>query len=140
MAHGNREHRDLKFGELGLPPRAEQRGQRTQLPYTERASGDGGDKLYFIDRTGERWRVYDVAFGPPLLPPGRLRGFPPPDRRASSRYFVHRDGTRRAHRFERGEDRAPTSEHLARQLAGAGYVARTRFDPDTIQPWKPPTD
>ena len=47
--------------------------------------------VYFDDGDGGRWRVYDVAFGPPLAPLGKRAPLPPGDPRARFRVFVPPD-------------------------------------------------
>ena len=95
---------------------------------------DDGERVYFTDSEGARWRVYDVAFGPPLCQPFRRRAFRPPDARATYRYFVTQDGLERCHRFTDGEPRELTTELVSAQLAGAAYPDTARFDPATRRP------
>ena len=95
---------------------------------------DDGERVYFTDSEGARWRVYDVAFGPPLCQPFRRRAFRPPDARAAYRYFVRADGLERCHRFTAGEPRHLTAELLSEQLDAAAYPDVTRFDPATRWP------
>ena len=83
-----------------------------------------GERVYFTDEAGTRWRIYDVAFGdvafgPPICAPLRRHAERPPWAPANSRWFVRADGQERCHRFARGEPREVTPERLARQLAAA---------------------
>jgi len=93
-----------------------------------RIDSDGG-KVYFIDTDTTPWRVYDVGFGPPHAKPFKRRVYELGSSRATDRVFVPKDGDRRSYHFARGDSRDLTAETLATQLAGAGYIARTRFDP-----------
>ena len=95
---------------------------------------EDGDRVYFTDSDGARWRVYDVAFGPPLCPPLRRRAFRPPDARANYRYFVRHDGLERCHRFADGEPRELTAELVAEQLAAAAHPDPGGFDPAARAP------
>ena len=64
---------------------------------------DDGERVYFTDTEGARWRVYDVAFGPPLCQPILPSAIRPPDARAALRYFVTQYGLELCHRFTDGE-------------------------------------
>lgn len=91
-------------------------------------------ELYFTDEQRQRWRVYDVAFGPPLAAPHKSKVLELMDPRASYRIFVPKEGRKRSYRFRTGESRAITTERLAQQLASAEYPAIERFDPGQIGP------
>jgi hypothetical protein len=93
-----------------------------------------GEALYVTDGAGVRWRVHDVAFGPPDAAPGRRRRVPLGSSRATYRWFVSAEGAERCHRFERGESRELTSEKVARQLAAAGFTGRIPFDSSQRSP------
>ena len=96
-------------------------------PVLERA----GDRAYFTDRDGVRWRIYDVGFGPPHAARGRWRSYPLTSASATYRRFVSADRLERCYAFGKDELRALSTEVLARQLAGAEYLPRTSFDPTT---------
>ena len=93
-----------------------------------------GEALYVTDGDGVRWRVHDVAFGPPNSALGRRRRVPLESPRASHRWFVSAEGVERCHRFERGESRELTAENVARQLAAAEYPERVPFGPARRSP------
>ena len=80
-------------------------------------------EVYWTDAERERWRVYDTSYHA-----HKNTIHPPGDARATSRIFVPRDGVKRVHAFAKGEPRALTDEHLARQLRGSGYLAHEKFD------------
>jgi hypothetical protein len=61
-----------------------------------------GEALYVTDGAGVRWRVHDVAFGPPDAAPGRRRRVPLGSVRATYRWFVNAEGVERCYRFELG--------------------------------------
>ena len=90
------------------------------------------DRVYFTDRDGVRWRVYDVCFGPPHCARGRRRGMRPPDPRANYRWFVSADRIERCLKLE-GE-RAVTVEVLARQFSQSSYYAKQAFSPRSRDP------
>ena len=66
----------------------------------EPALEQSGERVYFTDRDGARWRVCDVCFGPPHCARGRRHGARPPDPRANYRWFVAADGTERCLKLE----------------------------------------
>ena len=78
-----------------------------------------GDKLFFVDADGVRWRVYDAGFGPPHAKPFKRRVYELGSSRATDRIFVPKDGDRRSYHFARGDSRGLTAETLAKQLAAA---------------------
>jgi len=82
------------------------------------------DAAYFTDATGEKWRVHDVTFAA-----GRFTRVVLEAPTATSRIFVSASGMKRSHTFTRGESHGLAVEQLARQLAGAGYLAQTRHIP-----------
>ena len=88
-----------------------------------------GEALYVTDGDGVRWRVHDVAFGPPYASQARRHRVPLESPPANYRWLVNVAGVERCHRFERGESRALTPANLGRQLAAAGYPERIPFDP-----------
>ena len=79
------------------------------------------DLAYFTDSAGERWRVYDPPFGPPLARPGYRRVLPLEAPSTNTRYFVNVKGDQRAYTFTHGESRRLTLAECARQLAESGY-------------------
>ena len=85
-------------------------------------------RLYFVDHRNDRWRVHDVAYGPPHAAPFKRRIVPLGDHRASSRYFVGEGGEQRSYKFDRDEPRGLTVDVLAAQLRKAAWPARGRFD------------
>jgi hypothetical protein len=89
------------------------------------------DRAYFTDRDGVRWRLYDVSFGPPHAPRGKWRRYELTSPRATYRRFVSADGVERCYPFRRDESRSLTVEAVARQLASAEYLPRSRLDPST---------
>jgi hypothetical protein len=86
-----------------------------------------GDRAYFIDRDGTRWRVYDLVDGD-----GRVQVHRPPYRVATSRVFVTASGERRLYRFNDGDTRALSVAALDRQLRAA---AVTRAAPPKRPGW-----
>jgi hypothetical protein len=86
------------------------------------------DRTYFTDADGRRWRVYDVAFGPPHAEPHHYRKFGIGDRRAVNRIFVSATSERRSYAFEKREPRDISAELCTRQLAQAGYLSQSAFD------------
>ena len=93
-----------------------------------------GERCYFTSSAGERFRVYDVAFGPPLARPHHRRRVPFEDRRANHRHFVPEFGVPRVYHFARDESRELTAEKLAEQLRGAGFAAVTGANVSAVQP------
>jgi hypothetical protein len=73
-----------------------------------------GDRTYFIDRDGTRWRVYDLVDAE-----GRLQVHRPPHRLATSRAFVTASGARRLYRFHDGATRVLSVTALEHQLQAA---------------------
>jgi hypothetical protein len=86
--------------------------------------------LYLIDDHGARWRVYDVAFGPPLAKPHKRTIIAPSDTRARYRLFVPPDPAPmlRVHDFGKNGagDRSLTVDVLAAQLATAQVSPKRR--------------
>ena len=93
-------------------------------------TGDG--RVYLDADDGRRWRVHDVAFGPPECPPHQRRVFRPPSARANYRHFVAADGTHRSYRFPPDETRVLDAAHVQRQLDAAGYPATKPHDPNWL--------
>lgn len=93
-----------------------------------------GNVAYYTSDDGERFRVHDVAFGPPLSRPHHRRVVPLEDPRANHRYFVPEFGVARVYRFTKDELRAVTAERLAVQLRGAGFVATTGANVSAARP------
>ena len=62
-----------------------------------------GDALYVIDRDGEAWRIHDVKFTG-----GKAHRLPLGSVSANTRFFVAKDGTRRAYTFGRDHRRDTT--------------------------------
>jgi hypothetical protein len=85
-------------------------------------------RVYYVDRRNGRWRVHDVAFGPPHARPHQRRRLVPGDGRAGYRYFVSESGEQRSFRFTSEDSRAATVEVLGAQLQRAEYPAMSRFD------------
>jgi len=80
-----------------------------------------GEKRYFIDADGVRWRIHDCAFGPPLAKPHHRKRLPLEAPGTNTRYFVNAAGDERAYTFKRSESRRLTPEDCARQFAASGY-------------------
>ena len=92
-------------------------------------------ELYFRDAAGARYRVYDVAFGPPHAEPGKRKVLELGDTRARYRLFVPAEGEMlRSHDFTRGGDRSLTAENLAQQLAGAAFAPKKSAPPPRPDP------
>jgi hypothetical protein len=66
-------------------------------------------RVYLDADDSRRYRVHDVAFGPPECPPHQRRVFRPPSPRATSRYFVAADRTHRVYVFERARRASSTA-------------------------------
>ena len=93
------------------------------------------EPLYHTDDAGARWRVYDCAYGKPPAAPFVTKRLELGDPRATGRYFVGEDGTKRVHAFVAGEGRGHDPETLARQLRSAGYLGRREpFDASSLDP------
>jgi hypothetical protein len=93
-----------------------------------------GEVAYFISNAGERLRVHDCAFGPPLCRPHHRRVMTLEDPRANHRYFVPEMGVARVYRFTKGESRELKSERLAVQLRGAGFVSTSGMNVSAVRP------
>jgi hypothetical protein len=93
-----------------------------RFPSVQPATIEDGQRLYFIDALGMRWRVLDLRrayAGPRVIRVGRR----PPDDEAQFRIFVRPDGLQR--RCSLGPchaERFPTPSSLAKQLAEAEEV------------------
>lgn len=88
-----------------------------------------GDALYLVDAAGAPWRVHDVAFHAHKHKRVELGSAA-----ANHRYFIAKDGTRKACVLTPKADRSLTVENLAQQLRAAGFVAREKFDGGVIDP------
>lgn len=84
-----------------------------------------GEVAYFTSDFGERLRIYDCAFGPPVCRPHHRHVMPLESAQANCRYFVPEFGVARVYRFAKGESHELTTERLGQQLRGAGFVAGT---------------
>lgn len=95
-------------------------------------------ELYFVDDQGARWRVYDVAFGPPLAAPHKRKVLALGDTRARYRLFVPPDPAPmlRVHDFGKNGagDRSLTLDVLAAQLATAQVSPKKRTAPARTPP------
>lgn len=90
---------------------------------------------YYTSDSVERLRVHDCAFGPPLSRPHHRRVVPLEDHpRANHRYFVPEFGVARVYGFTKSESRELTSERLALQLRGAGFVATSGANVSAVRP------
>jgi hypothetical protein len=85
-------------------------------------------RVYYIDHRNARWRVHDVAFGPPHARPHQRCRLAPGDGRAGYRYFVGEGGEQRSYRFTDDDSRDVTVDVLDSQLRRAEFPARGRFD------------
>jgi hypothetical protein len=67
----------------------------------ERLGAAAGRKrrVYFVDPSGLRWRVFDLSYGPPEGAPLEEKHFPPPYPPAKSRVFIAANGDRLAFSF-----------------------------------------
>lgn len=88
-----------------------------------------GEVSYFVDATGERFRVYDVLFTR-----GRKRIMPLESSQANHRYFVAPDGVTKAYRFEKAEPRALEPARLVAQFGAAGFTAQSSRDIKALRP------
>lgn len=90
-------------------------------------------ECYFTDDQGARWRVYDVAFGPPFAAPHKRKVLALGDTRARYRLFVPPDPEPmlRIHDFGKtgAGNRCLTVEMLATQLATAQVSPKKRTEP-----------
>jgi hypothetical protein len=86
-----------------------------------------GDRTYFTDGDGTRWRVYDVTDSD-----GQLRAHRPPHRGAAYRAFVGATGSRRQYRFRTGDTHVLSAAALERQLRAS---AITRAAPNARPGW-----
>lgn len=78
---------------------------------------------------GTRWRVGDVAFGPPLAPAYKWVPLDLGDPRATSRLFAGGgDGWIRAYRLKPGDHDALDDESLAAQLWAAEFLETRPID------------
>lgn len=97
-------------------------------------------EVYFTDVAGHRWRVHDVAFGPPLAKPFKYAQLQLGDPRARYRLFVpeDREAQRRSYDFTAaGATRAVTLEVLIAQFGKSAYVPRTPYQPPKNPPGTP---
>lgn len=90
--------------------------------------------VYHTDAKGERWRVWDICFGPPHAKPHRRLRADPIDLRANYRAFVNAAGEAWWYAFRPGDDRSTEPEVLLAQRRAAGYVSRERYDPSEREP------
>jgi hypothetical protein len=88
-------------------------------------------RVYLIDDRNNKWRVYDVCYGPPGAEPHHLRAFRPPNAKANYRYFVAADESRRSYRFTHDDSRDISAETLNAQLRGSEFPETKRFDGTT---------
>lgn len=79
-----------------------------------------GDRTYFIDRDGRRWRIYDATDGHPHRPPVRT---------ATHRLFVAADGARRQYAFKDGDTHILSAAALEHQLRASTLTRPTRKRP-----------
>jgi hypothetical protein len=100
-----------------------------------RAERDG-EQLYLIDTDGSRWRVHDVAFGPPLAAPFKRRRLALGDPRATYRWFVAPDGLQRCYQWPQGSpaNRSLKAATLAQQLRASEYGGRMTPAPPVSDP------
>lgn len=97
-------------------------------------------ELYFTDDQGGRWRVHDVAYGPPLAQPFKYKQLLLGDTRARYRLFVpeDRDAMRRSFDFNgAAATRGLTLDVIAAQFAKSAYVPRSRQKPEPRPPGTP---
>jgi hypothetical protein len=80
------------------------------------------ERAYLTDAAGQRWRVYDAAYGPPHAEPYKRRRTRPGDPRATYRYFVPAEGWTRLYRFGAQNSRELTLELALRQLLASEYA------------------
>ncbi len=86
-------------------------------------------EVYVREEQGVRYRVHDVAYGPPLASPHKRNLLALGDPRARYRLFVPADPDLmlRVHEFAKdGRDRGLTVEGVASQLRAAGYSPKRR--------------
>jgi hypothetical protein len=76
-----------------------------------------GDRTYFTDPDGKRWRVYDAT-----IASRRLQVHRPPSGAAAVRVFVGADGVRRCHRFDVGDARTLNVRNLEQQLRASSVT------------------
>jgi len=88
----------------------------------------GDDRLYLIDDRNNKWRVYDICYGPPRAAPHHFKVFKPPFAEANNRYFVAPGGKYRSYGFTRESKRDVTAETLNDQLRESGFPETKRFD------------
>src|SRR5581483_5332918 len=74
------------------------------------------NRLYFNDSRNTRWRIYDIAYGPPLAAPFKRRRLKLGDERATDRCFVSENGDQRRYHFTRDDSHDLLVESLGRQL------------------------
>lgn len=96
--------------------------------------------VYFIDAAGVRYRVYDVAFGPPLAALGKRKILQLCDVRGRYRLFVQAnpESMMRVHDLGRHEgERRITAEILDAQLRRAGFAPKkiAARDPHSPAPY-----
>jgi hypothetical protein len=99
---------------LAARDRADKQRREVSMDITPRLEYEpDGRKHYFVDRGGERWRVYDML-------PGRksatLTAVEPPHNWATERVFVRADGARRQYVFAFREDHILRVTELEQQL------------------------
>lgn len=85
-------------------------------------------RVYLIDDRNNKWRVYDICYGPPHAAPFRFKAFQPPYAQATNRYFVTPGGKYRSYRFTRESHRDISAETLNAQVREAAFPETKRFD------------
>jgi hypothetical protein len=85
-------------------------------------------RVYLIDNRNNKWRVYDIGYGPPHAAPFHFKTFRPPHAEANNRYFVAPGGKYRSYRFTRESPRDISAETLNAQLRESGFPETKRFD------------
>src|SRR5581483_1187302 len=85
-------------------------------------------RVYLIDDRNNKWRVYDVCYGPPVAAPFHFKAFRPPFAQANGRYFVTPGGKYRTYQFTGADDRDIAAETLNAQLRKSGFPETKRFD------------
>lgn len=92
-------------------------------------------EVYVRDERGIRYRVHDVAFGPPLAEPGRGKRLSLGDPRARYRLFVPPEPEPMVRVYDvklDGGPRAIPVAVLSEQFARSGYPARREADTLTL--------
>jgi hypothetical protein len=118
---------DISSRVFGEPEKATVLGTVERTPASDRPR-----RVYFIEPSGRRWRVYDAVYGPPDAEAWREIAYPAPRVNAQHRIFIAENGERRLFSFK-SRHAPPGAQQLSLdpqtvtdQFLWADYPASTR--------------